>query len=56
MGEPFRHPHRNHGSGRATPGDARGGDSFDVGPVHFISLESVTESTGEPAAVMTWLE
>ena len=39
-----------------TVGDARGNYSFDVGPVHFISIESVTETTGEPANVMTWLE
>ncbi len=39
-----------------TVGDARGNYSFDAGPVHFVSLESVTESTGEPANVMTWLE
>ncbi len=39
-----------------TVGDARGNYSFDVGPVHFISFESVTEGTAEPAVVMTWLE
>ena len=39
-----------------TTGDARGNYSFDAGPAHFISLESVTESTAEPANVMTWLE
>jgi hypothetical protein len=36
--------------------DARGTYSFDVGPVHFISLMAVFESNGITSAQKTWLE